>query len=91
MAFLHAMPAAQAEETRKTCFLSGLHPNLKSTLAWKMCLDGGRCQMTYEEIKDAARWVEQREDPSMSDGPFIRDNAVLTSWDDGQWDHDGPS
>ena len=25
--------------------------------------------MTYEEIKDAARWVEQREDPSMSDDP----------------------
>ena len=89
-AFLHAMPAAQAEETRKTHFLSRLCPNLKSALAWKMCLDGGRCQMTYEEIKDATRWVEQREDPSMSDDPFIRDNAVLTSWDDGQWDHDGP-
>ena len=44
--------------------------------------------MTYEEIKDAARHVEQREDPSMSDDPFIRDNAVPTSWDDGQWDHD---
>ena len=39
--FLHAMPAAQAEETRKTHFLSGLCPNLKSALAWEMCLDGG--------------------------------------------------
>ena len=47
--------------------------------------------MTYEEIKDATRWVEQREDPSMSDDPFIRDNAVPTSQDDGQWDCDGPS
>ena len=35
--------------------------------------------MTSEEIKDAARWVEQREDPSMSDDPFVRENAVLTS------------
>ena len=25
--------------------------------------------MTYKEIKDAARWVEQREDPTMSDDP----------------------
>ena len=41
--------------------------------------------------KDAARHVEQREDPSMSDDPFIRDNAVPTSWDDGQQDHDGPT
>ena len=80
------MPAAQAEETRKTCFLSGLHPNLKSALAWEMCLDGGRHQMTYEEIKDATRQVEQREDPSMSDDPFIWDNTVPTSWDDRQWD-----
>ena len=40
-AFLHAMHTAWAEETRKTCFLSGLCPNLKSTLAWEMCLDGG--------------------------------------------------
>ena len=91
MAFLHAMPAAWAEETRKTHFLSGLHPNLKSVLAWEMCLDGGRCQMTYEEIKGTARHVEQREDPSTSDDPFIRDNAVPTSWDDGQWDCDGPT
>ena len=45
-------------------------PNLKSTLAWEMCLDGGRHQMTYEEIKDAARQVEQREDPIMSDDPL---------------------
>ena len=43
-AFLHAMPTVQAEEIRL-----GLHPNLKSTLAWEMCLDGGRCQMTYED------------------------------------------
>ena len=71
VAFPHAMPAVQAEETRKTHFLSGLCPNLKSALAWEMCLDGGRCQMTYEEIKDTARWVEQREDPSMSDDPFV--------------------
>ena len=77
-AFLHAMPMEWAEETRKTCFLSGLHPNLKSALAWEMCLDGGGCQMTYEEIKDAARWVEQREDPTMSDDPFIRENATPT-------------
>ena len=44
-----------------------------------MCLDGGRWQMTYEEIKDAARWVEEKEDPSMSDDPFVRENAVSTS------------
>ena len=37
--------------------------------------------MTYEEIKDAARWVEQREDPSMSDDPFVWQNAVPTLWD----------
>ena len=47
--------------------------------------------MTYEEIKDAARWVEQREDPSMSDDPFVRDNAVPTLWDDRHWDQDGQS
>ena len=40
-AFPHAMPTERAEETRKTCFLSGLRPNLKSALAWEMCLDGG--------------------------------------------------
>ena len=34
--------------------------------------------MTYEEIKDAARWVEQREDPTMSDDPFVRENATPT-------------
>ena len=73
------MPTERAEETRKTHFLSGLHPNLKSALAWEMCLDGGSWQMTYEEIKDAARWVEQREDPTMSDDPFIRENATPTS------------
>ena len=78
-AFLHAMPAEWAEETRKTHFLSGLHPNLKSALAWEMCLDGGGQQMTYEEIKDAARWVEQREDPTTSDDPFVRENATPTS------------
>ena len=86
MAFPHTMPAEQTEETRKTCFLSRLHPNLKSALAWEMCLDGGRCQMTYKEIKDAARWVEQREDPSMLDDPFVRENAASTLWDDGHWD-----
>ena len=53
-AFPHAMPVERAEETRKTRFLSGLRPNLKSTLAWEMCLDGGSWQMTYEEIKDMA-------------------------------------
>ena len=83
------MPAKQAEETRKTHFLSGLCPNLKSALAWEMCLDGGRWQMTYKEIKDAARWVEQREDPSMSDDPFVRENTASTPWDDGQWDQSG--
>ena len=77
-AFPHAMPAERVEETRKTHFLSRLHPNLKSALAWEMCLDGGGRQMTYEEIKDAARWVEQREDPTMSDDPFIRENATPT-------------
>ena len=91
MAYLHAMPTEQAEETRKTHFLSGLHPNLKSTLAWEMCLDGGRHQMTYEEIKDTARWVEQREDPSMSDNPFVWENAVPTLQDDGYWDWEGQS
>ena len=45
--------------------------------------------MTYEEIKDSARWVEQREDPSMSDDPFVQDNTVSTLWDDGHWDWDG--
>ena len=38
------------------------------------------------KIKDAARWVEQEEDPTMSDDLFIRENATLTSRDDGQWD-----
>ena len=85
-AFPHAMPAEWAEETRKTHFLSGLCPNLKSALAWEMCLDGGGQQMTYEEIKDAARWVEQREDPSMSNDPFMRENPTSTMRDDGQWD-----
>ena len=88
-AFPHAMPVERAEETRKTHFLSGLCPNLKSTLAWEMCLDGGGWQMTYEEIKDAARQVEQREDPTMSDDPFIRENATPTSRDDGQRDWGG--
>ena len=78
-AFPHAMPVEWAEETRKTHFLSGLCPNLKSALAWEMCLDGGGQQMTYKEIKDAARWVEQREDPTMSDDPFVRENATPTS------------
>ena len=40
--------------------------------------------MTYEEIKDAARQVEQREDPTMSNDPFIRENATPTLQDDGQ-------
>ena len=88
-AFPHAMPTERAEETRKTCFLNGLCPNLKSTLAWEMCLDGGRQQMTYEDIKDAARQVEQREDPSMSDDPFVRENATSTSQDDRQQDQGG--
>ena len=85
-AFLHAMPTERAEETKKTHFLSGLRPNLKSTLAWEMCLDGGGRQMTYEEIKDAASQVEQREDPTTSDDPFIRENVTPTLRDDGQWD-----
>ena len=88
-AFPHAMPAERVDETRKTCFLSGLCPNLKSALAWEMCLDGGSRQMTYEEIKDVARQVEQREDPTTSDDPFICDNATLTSRDDGQRDWGG--
>ena len=40
--------------------------------------------MTYEEIKDVARWVEQREDPTTSDDPFVHDNATPTSRDEGQ-------
>ena len=88
-AFPHAMPAERAEETRKTHFLSGLHPNLKSALAWEMCLDGGGRQMTYEEIKDTARRVEQREDPTTSDDPFIHENVTPTPRDDGQWDRGG--
>ena len=44
--------------------------------------------MTYE---DAARWVEQWEYPSMSDDPFMRENAVPTSRDDGYWDWDWQS
>ena len=87
--FPHTMSTDWAEETRKTHLLSGLHPNLKSALAWEMCLDGGSQQMTYEEIKDAARWVEQWEDPTMSDDPFIRENATPTLQDDGQWDQGG--
>ena len=89
VAFPHAMPTEQVEETRKTCFLSGLYPYLKSALAWEISLDGGRWQMTFEEIKDAARWVEQKEDPSMSDDPFVRENTALTPWDDGQQDWGG--
>ena len=88
-AFPYAMPVAQAEETRKTHFLSRLHPNLKSALAWEMSLDGGGHQMTYEEIKDAARQVEQREDPSMSNDQFVQDNTVPTSEDDRHQDQDG--
>ena len=88
-AFPHAMPAERVEETRKTCFLSGLCPNLKSALAWEMCLDGGGWQMTYEGIKDTARRVEQREDPTTSDYPFVHDNVTPTSRDDGQWDRGG--
>ena len=88
-AFPHAMLTECAEETRKTCFLSGLCPDLKSALAWEMCLDGGGQQMTYEEIKDAARWVEQQEDPTMSNDPFVRENATPTSQDDGQQDRGG--
>ena len=42
--------------------------------------------MTYAEIKDAARWVEQREDPTMSDDLFMRENATPTLRDDRQWD-----
>ena len=77
-AFPHAMPAERADETRKTRFLSGLRPNLKSALAWEMCLDGGGWQMTYEDIKDAARWVEQREDPTTSDDLFVHNNVTPT-------------
>ena len=40
--------------------------------------------MTYEEIKDAARCVEQRGDPSMSNDPFMRENTTPTPWHDGQ-------
>ena len=83
-AFPHAMPAERAEETRKTHFLSGLYPNLKSALAWEMCLDGGGQQMIYKEIKDVARWVEQREDPTTSDDLFVQENVTPTSRDDGQ-------
>ena len=77
-AFLHAMPTERAEDTRKTRFLSWLCPNLKSALAWEMCLDGGGRQMTYEEIKDAARQVEQREDPTTSDDLFVHENVTPT-------------
>ena len=45
--------------------------------------------MTYKEIKDAARWVEQREDPTMSDDPFVRENTVSTLQDDRQRDWAG--
>ena len=54
-----------------------------------MCLDRGRYQMTCEEIKDAAQQVEQREDPSMLDDPFVRENAVSTPQDDGHQDWGG--
>ena len=88
-AFPHAMPAERAEETRKTCFLSRLCPNLKSALAWEMCLDGGSRQMTYEEIKDVARQVEQRKDPTTSNDLFVCDNATPTPQDNGQQDRGG--
>ena len=45
--------------------------------------------MTYEEIKDAARWVEQREGPSTSDDLFMRENTVSTSRDQRTWDRGG--
>ena len=45
--------------------------------------------MTYEEIKDAAQWVEQREDPSMLDDQFVRENTVSTLQDDGRQDQGG--
>ena len=45
--------------------------------------------MTYEEFKDTARCVEQREDPRMSDDPFMRENTTATPRDDGQWDWGG--
>ena len=32
--------------------------------------------------------MEQREDPSLSDDPFMCDDAVSTLQDDGQWDRD---
>ena len=41
------------------------------------------------EIKDMARWVEQREDPTTSNDPFICENATPTPRDDGQWDRGG--
>ena len=45
--------------------------------------------MTYEEIKDAARRVEQREDPTTSDDPFVHDNVTPTLQDNGQRDWGG--
>ena len=64
-AFPHAMPDREGgRKPGRLISLAGYVPNLKSTLAWEMCLDGGGRQMTYEEIKDVARWVEQREDPT---------------------------
>ena len=45
--------------------------------------------MTYKEIKDAAQWVEQREDPSMSDDLLVRENAVSTPQDDVHQDWGG--
>ena len=33
---------------------------------------------------------EQREEPSLSDDPFMWVNAASNLWDDGQWDRDGP-
>ena len=88
-AFPHTMPPEWTEETKKSRFLGRLCPNLKSALAWEMCLDGRGCNRTFEEIKDAARQVEQRDDPNMSDDPFMRDNASLTLQDEGHQDGDG--
>ena len=45
--------------------------------------------MTYEEIKDAARHVKQREDPSIPDDLFMRENATPNPQDDGQRDWGG--
>ena len=90
--FPNAMPPERSEETKKSHFLGSLMPNLKAALAWELCLDGRGHNMTFRNLKMAAQRVEQRDNPEISDDPFVQDNMPATnpfhmdSQDDGRWD-----